>query len=46
MRGCAGGVCLLDDVTTTGATLREAARALALMGVRQTYAAVLTKATI
>lgn len=40
-----GGVtlCLIDDVTTTGATLREAARVLRSAGASAVYAAVVTK---
>jgi ComF family protein len=36
-------VCLIDDVTTTGATLSEAARTLRRGGAEHVYAAVLTK---
>jgi len=36
-------VCLIDDVTTTGATLWEASRTLRGAGVRDVYAAVITK---
>ncbi len=44
--GYDGVVCLVDDVTTTGATLREAAQTLARAGVGRTYTAVLAKAMI
>jgi predicted amidophosphoribosyltransferase len=36
-------LCLIDDVTTTGATLLEAARILKKAGAAAVYAAVLTK---
>jgi len=36
-------VCLIDDVMTTGATLRETARTLHRAGVADVYAAVLSK---
>ncbi len=36
-------LCLIDDVTTTGATLWEASRALKKAGVRDVYAAVIAK---
>lgn len=36
-------VCLIDDVTTTGATLEEAARTLRKAGVAKIHAAVLSK---
>ena len=36
-------VCLIDDVTTTGATLTEAARTLRRAGTASVYAAVVTK---
>jgi len=36
-------LCLIDDVTTTGATLCEAARTLKSAGARKVYAAVLAK---
>ncbi|MBN1343443.1 MAG: ComF family protein [Phycisphaerae bacterium] len=36
-------VCLVDDVTTTGATLAEAAGALRKAGAERVYAAVVTK---
>ncbi|MFQ6049214.1 MAG: ComF family protein [Phycisphaerae bacterium] len=46
IRHCRSGICLLDDVTTTGATLREAGRTLRLAGAEQLYAAVLAKAEL
>ncbi len=36
-------LCLIDDVTTTGATLTEAAKTLLKGGAQEVYAAVLTK---
>ncbi len=42
MRG--SRLCLVDDVTTTGATLRAAARALKLAGAAQVWALALAKA--
>jgi len=36
-------LCLVDDVTTTGATLNEAARALKSAGAAKVYAAVIAK---
>jgi ComF family protein len=37
-------VCLIDDITTSGATLHECAKALKQAGARQVYALVLAKA--
>lgn len=39
-------LCLVDDVTTTGATLREAARVLREAGAGRVVAAVISKATL
>jgi ComF family protein len=41
---CRGAVCLVDDVTTTGATLHEAGATLARAGLAPVYGAVLAKA--
>ncbi|HUW84984.1 MAG TPA: hypothetical protein VMZ31_19560 [Phycisphaerae bacterium] len=46
VRAWEGSVCLVDDVTTTGATLHEAAATLARAGVDRIAAAVVAKATI
>jgi predicted amidophosphoribosyltransferase len=37
-------LCLIDDVTTTGATLENAAKVLRRAGAAQVYAAAITKA--
>jgi len=39
-------ICLIDDVCTTGATLREAARALRSAGAAQVMAAVVSRAVL
>ena len=39
-------VCLIDDVMTTGATLREAARVLLDAGAKKVYGAVLARANV
>jgi len=44
--GWKGNVCLVDDVTTTGATLHEAAATLGRAGLNRIGAAVVAKATI
>ena len=46
VRAWEGSVCLVDDVTTTGATVQEAAATLARAGLDRIFVAVVAKATI
>jgi len=46
VRAWGGSVCLVDDVTTTGATVREAAATLASAGLDRVFVAVVAKATV
>jgi ComF family protein len=45
-RRCRGSVCLVDDVTTSGATLHEAGATLVRAGWEPVYSAVLAKAGV
>ena len=46
VRAWEGSVCLVDDVTTTGATVHEAAATLVRAGLDRVFVAVVAKATI